>query len=185
MAFLLHTILFVAIGFSAIYGIKDVPQKHIEAISGETIYLPCNVSINEGDEVVLILWYREDRGTPIYSVDIREGVKKSIKRWSDENIFGERAYFILDKEPGTLSIQSTMYTDSGTYRCRVDFLKAQTRNSKIIVTVIDSDNDSNSVSETAAELRDGDSGSIAVVSEGLAHKKTEKASPGSVIKHTA
>ncbi|XP_059218343.1 protein turtle [Stomoxys calcitrans] len=137
MAFLLHTILFVAIGFSAIYGIKDVPQKHIEAISGETIYLPCNVSINEGDEVVLILWYREDRGTPIYSVDIREGVKKSIKRWSDENIFGERAYFILDKEPGTLSIQSTMYTDSGTYRCRVDFLKAQTRNSKIIVTVID------------------------------------------------
>ncbi|XP_075147144.1 sidestep VII transmembrane protein [Haematobia irritans] len=137
MAFLLHKFIFVAIGFSVVYGSKDVPQKRIEAVSGETIYLPCNVTTNEGDEVVLILWYREDRGTPIYSVDIREGVKKSVKRWSDENVFGERAYFIFDKEPGTLCIQSTTYTDSGTYRCRVDFLKAQTRNSKITVAVID------------------------------------------------
>lgn len=69
-------------------------------------------------------------------MDIREGYTKAVKRWSDESVFGERAYFIFDKEPGTLSIQSTQYTDSGTYRCRVDFLKAQTRNSKINLVVI-------------------------------------------------
>lgn len=38
----------------------------MEALSGETIYLPCNVSTYEGDDAVLILWYREDKGTPIY-----------------------------------------------------------------------------------------------------------------------
>lgn len=69
-------------------------------------------------------------------MDIREGYTKSIKRWSDETVFGERAYFIFDKEPGTLSIQSTKFTDSGTYRCRVDFLKAQTRNTKIALSII-------------------------------------------------
>lgn len=51
-------------------------------------------------------------------------------------MFGERAYFIFDKEPGALSIRSTSSQDSGTYRCRVDFLKAQTRNSKVAVAVI-------------------------------------------------
>ncbi|XP_037806016.1 nephrin-like [Lucilia sericata] len=136
MAFLLLTFSFAAIAFDFTCGVKDVPSQRVEALSGETIYLPCNVSTYDGDEVVLILWYREDKGTPIYSVDIREGYTKAIKRWSDESVFGERAYFIFDKEPGTLSIQSTKFADSGTYRCRVDFLRAQTRNSKITLSVI-------------------------------------------------
>lgn len=46
--------------------IKKVPIHKMEALSGETIYLPCNVSTYEGDDAVLILWYREDKGTPIY-----------------------------------------------------------------------------------------------------------------------
>jgi hypothetical protein len=43
----------------------------IDAIVGETIYLPCNISTHEhGDDVVLILWYREDKGTPIYRYEL-------------------------------------------------------------------------------------------------------------------
>lgn len=39
----------------------------MEVLLGDTIYLPCNTSTIEiGDEVVLVLWYREDKGTPIY-----------------------------------------------------------------------------------------------------------------------
>lgn len=39
----------------------------MEALVGETIYLPCNISTHEpGDSVVLVLWYREDKGSPIY-----------------------------------------------------------------------------------------------------------------------
>ncbi|CAD7091434.1 unnamed protein product [Hermetia illucens] len=110
----------------------------MEALTGETIYLPCNVSTHEhGDDIVLILWYREDKGTaPIYSVDIRDRTAKEPKRWSNETVFSNRAYFLFDKEPGELAIQSINESDTGLYRCRVDFKVAQTRNSFVNLTVI-------------------------------------------------
>lgn len=48
-----------------------VPVYEVSGISGESVRLPCNISIAEGlhheeDNVVLVLWYREDLGTPIY-----------------------------------------------------------------------------------------------------------------------
>lgn len=48
-----------------------VPVYEVSGIVGETVHLPCNISIAEGlhseeDSVVLILWYREDLGTPIF-----------------------------------------------------------------------------------------------------------------------
>jgi hypothetical protein len=47
----------------------------IDAIVGETIYLPCNISTHEhGDDVVLILWYREDKGTPIYRYELGSNI---------------------------------------------------------------------------------------------------------------
>jgi hypothetical protein len=43
-----------------------VPTQ-MEALIGETVYLPCNISTQEiNDDIILILWYREDKGTPIY-----------------------------------------------------------------------------------------------------------------------
>lgn len=45
----------------------SVPVLSMEALVGETVYLPCNVTTQvPGDEVVLILWYRADKGTPVY-----------------------------------------------------------------------------------------------------------------------
>jgi hypothetical protein len=45
----------------------SVPLFSIEALIGETVYLPCNISTQEiNDDIELILWYREDKGTPIY-----------------------------------------------------------------------------------------------------------------------
>ncbi|XP_054725668.1 nephrin isoform X1 [Anastrepha obliqua] len=119
-----------------VYGNKDVPSYQIEAISGETIHLPCNATTNSGDEVILILWYREGKGTPIYSVDIRAGISKTAKRWSDETAFGDRAHFILANEPWQLTIRNSQVSDTGVYRCRVDFDRAQTYNSQIALTVI-------------------------------------------------
>lgn len=44
-----------------------VPVVAMEALIGETVYLPCNVSTHDvNDDVVLVLWYRADKGTPIY-----------------------------------------------------------------------------------------------------------------------
>lgn len=70
------------------------------------------------------------------SFDIRDRDAKSAKRWSDETVFGNRAYFIYDKQPGQLAIQHVRDEDTGLYRCRVDFQVAQTRNSIVNLTVI-------------------------------------------------
>ncbi|XP_037921192.1 kin of IRRE-like protein 1 [Hermetia illucens] len=128
----------LALMMDIVAGVKDVPIYKMEALTGETIYLPCNVSTHEhGDDIVLILWYREDKGTaPIYSVDIRDRTAKEPKRWSNETVFSNRAYFLFDKEPGELAIQSINESDTGLYRCRVDFKVAQTRNSFVNLTVI-------------------------------------------------
>ncbi|XP_055324788.1 protein turtle [Sitodiplosis mosellana] len=117
--------------------VKDIPVVAMEALIGETTYLPCNVSTHDvNDDVVLVLWYRADKGTPVYSVDIRDRDFKAAKRWSDETVFANRAYFLFEKQPGELAVQNAKESDSGIYRCRVDFKVAQTRNSKVNLTVI-------------------------------------------------
>lgn len=72
----------------------------------------------------------------IASVDIRDRDFKAAKRWSDDTVFANRAYFLFDKEPGELAVQNAKDTDTGVYRCRVDFKVAQTRNSKVNLTII-------------------------------------------------
>lgn len=71
-----------------------------------------------------------------HSVDIRDRDFKAAKRWSDEMVFANRAYFLFEKQPGELAVQNAKESDSGIYRCRVDFKVAQTRNSKVNLTVI-------------------------------------------------
>uniref|UniRef100_W8BB58 Neural cell adhesion molecule 2 n=1 Tax=Ceratitis capitata TaxID=7213 RepID=W8BB58_CERCA len=122
--------------FLSMLGNKDAPFYQIEALIGETVHLPCNSTPAYGDEVILILWYREDKGTPIYSVDIRSGVSKIAKLWSDETVFGNRAEFELNNNPSQLTIRNSQISDTGIYRCRIDFVKAQTYNSRMVLIVI-------------------------------------------------
>ncbi|XP_034475559.1 hemicentin-1 [Drosophila innubila] len=122
--------------FKTTFGMRDVFVQKMESLIGENVYLPCNVTSYEGDEAVLVLWYRDDKGTPIYSVDMRAGISKAPKRWSDDAVFGDRAYFVFENEPGRLSVEKIQASDSGIYRCRVDFLKAQTYNTRIRLDVI-------------------------------------------------
>lgn len=70
------------------------------------------------------------------SWDIRDRELKTAKRWSDEKIFGSRAYFLFEKQPGELAIQNARESDSAVYRCRVDLRIAQTRNSYVNVSII-------------------------------------------------
>ncbi|CAH1186722.1 unnamed protein product [Phyllotreta striolata] len=116
---------------------KDVPIVHMDAVVGDPVYLPCDISTLEpGDQVLLVLWYREDLGTPIYSVDAREREFSMAERWSDENVFANRAYFMPEKTPAELGVDHIREADQAIYRCRVDFKIAQTKNSRINLTVI-------------------------------------------------
>ncbi|PSN40279.1 hypothetical protein C0J52_24548 [Blattella germanica] len=69
-------------------------------------------------------------------VDAREHEFRAAERWSDENVFANRAYFMPDKQPAELGVDNIRKDDAGIYRCRVDFKVAQTRNSKVNLTVI-------------------------------------------------
>ncbi|XKL60725.1 hypothetical protein PGB90_007782 [Kerria lacca] len=125
----------------AIHSAKDVPVYYEQGIVGDRVYLPCDISTAEGpqeteDSAVLVLWYKENSGTPIYSVDNREKDYRNAEKWSDDKVFGHRAYFATEKQPAQLSVDNVKYADEGIYRCRVDFKFAQTRNSKVVLTVI-------------------------------------------------
>lgn len=69
-------------------------------------------------------------------MDGRERDFSMAERWSDENVFANRAYFMPEKRPAELGVDHIRDTDQGVYRCRVDFKVAQTRNSKVNLTVI-------------------------------------------------
>lgn len=71
----------------------------------------------------------------ICSVDTRESNFSQGTHWSDED-YRERLSFALDGRTGTLTMKNTQQEDTGEYRCRVDFQKSPTRNSKVNLTVI-------------------------------------------------
>jgi hypothetical protein len=58
------------------------------------------------------------------------------KHWSDEKVFGTRAYFRTVSEPAQLVIDDIRRHDEGVYRCRVDFRNAQTRSFRYNLTVV-------------------------------------------------
>ncbi|CAG7819608.1 unnamed protein product, partial [Allacma fusca] len=114
------------------------PMAEVQVVKKETANLPCDISLPDprNDDVILVLWYREDLGRPIYSVDARDRSFQEAERWSDENVFGNRAYFRSTSRPAILAIENVQETDAAIYRCRVDFRVAQTRNAKVNLTVI-------------------------------------------------
>ncbi|XP_050354326.1 hemicentin-2 [Nymphalis io] len=127
----------VILGVAVATTARNAPLTQVVAVAGEPVYLPCDVATqDEDDAVLLVLWYREDLGTPIYSVDAREKDFGVAERWSDESVFASRAYFLPERRPAELGVDRVRATDQGIYRCRVDFKQAQTRNSRVNLTVI-------------------------------------------------
>ncbi|XP_049814005.1 hemicentin-1-like [Schistocerca nitens] len=113
---------------------KEIPLQQVHVLAGGDARLPCDVSSMEsGDAAQLVLWYREDLGTPVYSMDARGG---QLQRWSDQEVLDGRAHFWADRRPAELLIRRALASDAAVYRCRVDFRVAQTRNSRVNLTVI-------------------------------------------------
>lgn len=110
----------------------------IEAIAGKSVSLPCNISITHGNsrEVAIILWYKDDTGIPVYTVDIRNKSSLSSSIHIPSSSYKSRSYFEINKNPPTLRLDKIESKDSGEYRCRVDYEKYPTQNFLINLTVI-------------------------------------------------
>ncbi|KZC13410.1 Nephrin [Dufourea novaeangliae] len=61
---------------------------------------------------------------------------EEASHWNDKDHLNDRAFFRTVTEPATLNINHIEERDEGEYRCRVDFAKSPTRNSRIHLTVI-------------------------------------------------
>lgn len=116
----------------------------METVLGMMTNLPCNITPSvPGDQVLIVLWYKDGYGKPIYSFDLRHqtrgrGSEEEGKLWASED--GDnipRAQLNVRSQPTAfLSLFGVKEKDGGTYRCRVDFKKSPTRFWKVELTVI-------------------------------------------------
>lgn len=108
------------------------------AVQNGEIALPCNITAPSFDDgVSLILWYRDDIASPIYTVDARQvPTLETAQHFLHTDIFQNRATFNLSYPLSFLRIKPVNSSDSGEYRCRVDFRRARTINRILKLSVI-------------------------------------------------
>ena len=64
--------LLVVITTQSTFQPSDSPVTQITSMMDSSVSLPCNMTSNiPGDAVRLVLWFREDKQTPVYSLDSR------------------------------------------------------------------------------------------------------------------
>jgi len=119
---------------------ENVPVLSVETVLGMMTNLPCNITPSvPGDQVLIVLWYKDGFGKPIYSFDLRnESPASGGRLWANEDGGNSpRAELNIRSQPTAfLSLYGVKEKDGGTYRCRVDFKKSPTRFWKVDLTVI-------------------------------------------------
>ncbi|XP_050084941.1 nephrin isoform X2 [Anopheles aquasalis] len=114
---------------------ENTPLHFSEAVQGMIGHLECNITpAISGDRATLVMWYKAAQTIPFYAFDARD-IREGSHRSSNSSFDG-RANFFPNRTPAMLEILHTKPTDSGIYRCRVDFHKSPTRHSRVQLTVI-------------------------------------------------
>ncbi|XP_037776964.1 nephrin-like [Penaeus monodon] len=113
------------------------PLTVVQAVESGRVLLPCHVAPPvPTDETILILFYHGAIGTPIFSIDGRNGPIKRAPHWADEATLGSRAYFDMSADPPGLVLNPVKAADHAEYRCRVDFRSSPTQNVRVQLEVI-------------------------------------------------
>ncbi|XP_075223837.1 nephrin-like [Lycorma delicatula] len=114
--------------------ILEVSTEDTTAVVGSIAKLPCDiVPPIKDDKVSLVIWYKEDLKSPIYTYDTR---KSTPTHWAEPSSLHDRAEFLVKETPAVLRLQNVKESDKGVYRCRVDFKKSPTRNIKVNLFII-------------------------------------------------
>lgn len=125
---------------SFISGFLSEVITQVEAVVNSIARLPCDLSApSEDDFVTLVIWYRQESDSPLYSVDARGRPLEQASHWSEKSYSGRVFFQSPDNNRegmSRLSLKNINQTDGGSYKCRVDFKKSPTRNSYVNLTVI-------------------------------------------------
>ncbi|XP_037073102.1 cell adhesion molecule 1-like [Pollicipes pollicipes] len=121
----------------SLYGRKKTDRLvQVTAVEGQPADLPCDVTTpGNGDSLRLVLWYYGTEGT-IYTYDARGRSGASGSHWVSDQLDTGRLRFQAHSLPASLRIVAVNRSDSGVYRCRVDYLASPTQNSRVNLTVI-------------------------------------------------
>jgi len=121
---------------------KELVFRHdVVGIENTAADIPCITEENIiPQRPKLILWYKEEKKFPIYSLDLR-----SYDAWTKSEIVGERGYVHFEPlnntaTPGawlsSLRLGGLRREDAGVYRCRIDFANLPTYNAWVKVNVL-------------------------------------------------
>lgn len=79
---------------------------------------------------------RRGGGSPATLADGQKANADSGNHWYDKKALDGRAFFRVGTDPAVLVLKDISDKDATVYKCRVDFKKSPTRNSKVNLTVI-------------------------------------------------
>lgn len=111
----------------------------VTAVEGGRVDLPCDISTSERNErVALVLWFKDGDGDPLYSLDLRGRAPQQGRHVSGQALVG-RAHFRVGQmlSQSSLQVEPVQGTDSGVYRCRVDYHRVPSRNQYVKLFVIE------------------------------------------------
>uniref|UniRef100_A0A8D8DQZ3 Protein turtle n=1 Tax=Culex pipiens TaxID=7175 RepID=A0A8D8DQZ3_CULPI len=113
-----------------------VKTTDVEAIEDHQAILYCPLLASNRDKINMVLWFRDNAGIPLYSLDVRGKSLNDAQHWSAPQVFGTRARYVLESDPAYLELNEIKRHDQGIYRCRVDFQNSQTQSFRFNLTVI-------------------------------------------------
>ncbi|XP_059609040.1 hemicentin-1 [Phlebotomus argentipes] len=129
-----------ATSVSPIVSDENGPLSEVQTAVGLEASMPCElvpISVSMmTDKVQLVIWYKEGNIKPIYTFDARMRPLHQGIHWADELVLKSKAHFHYESNPPALRLRNVKREDAGLYRCRVDFHKSPTRNSRINLTVL-------------------------------------------------
>lgn len=113
-----------------------VKTTDVEAIEDHQAILYCPLLASNRDKINMVLWFRDNAGIPLYSLDVRGKSLDDAQHWSAPQVFGPRARYVIERDPAYLELNEIKRHDQGIYRCRVDFQNSQTQSFRFNLTVI-------------------------------------------------
>ncbi|XP_039747345.1 titin-like isoform X1 [Pararge aegeria] len=129
----MYSVLLFTVAVVLLKGFNAQDILTVEAVLGNSVELPCNVTAeNPGDRLNILAWYRNGSTTAFYSSrDLRGagGVMSS----------GERYRLVASEGEGVdkLQILKVRPADAGFYRCHADFASSPTRKTYLQLNVIE------------------------------------------------